>query len=33
VSLRERWDTPILEATPAVLERQARRYAELFRMF
>jgi endo-1,4-beta-xylanase len=33
VSLRERWSSPVLEATAAALERQARRYAELFRMF
>jgi len=33
VSLRERWGSPVLEATPAVLKRQAERYADLFRMF
>jgi endo-1,4-beta-xylanase len=33
VSLRERWNAPIPEVTPAVLERQAQRYAELFQMF
>ena len=33
VSLRERRNAPIPEVTPAMLERQARRYAELFQMF
>ena len=33
ISLRERSNAPVPAATPAILERQANRYAEFFRMF
>ncbi len=33
VSLRERWNSSVLEPTPANLEWQAKRYTEFFRMF
>ncbi len=33
ISLRDRWNSPVLEATPAALKQQASRYAEFFRMF